>query len=126
MVCLKSFPPQFVLQFERLGFFTADAPCEYVLKEGAEKDGDSQWGLDARTYTRPPGALPVFNLTVGLLESFTVSKEKEEEARKHKEKEQEARRRAAEERQRKKELRESAKLKKDSSKNENSKKAHEA
>ncbi|XP_026193548.1 uncharacterized protein LOC34622054 [Cyclospora cayetanensis] len=122
VVCLKAFPPQFPVQFERLGFFTADAPCEYIYSEPgndtSKAAGESSWGLDARAYERPQGAMPVFNLTVGLLEGFTVSREKEEESRRQKEKDQEARRKAAEERQRKKELREAAKLKKETEKKE--------
>lgn len=111
---LSLFPPQFALQFERLGFFTADAPCEYVLAEKEVKTSETaEYFKDAREYRREPGAIPVFNLTVGLLEGYTVSKEKEEEAKKNKQKEMEARKKAAEERQRKKEMREAAKLEKE-------------
>lgn len=106
VVDTTKFPPQSSIQFERLGFFTPDAPCEFVLNSEE----------NTTPYQRPAGEVPVFNLTVGLLEGFTVSKEKEEEARKGKEREQEARRKAAEERQRKKEQREAAKLKKEAEK----------
>ncbi|KAL8452999.1 hypothetical protein Emag_002085 [Eimeria magna] len=104
------FPPQRSIQFERLGFFTPDAPSEFVFSDNSDASNGKL------VYQRPAGELPAFNLTVGLVESFTVSKEKEEEARKGKEREQEARRKAAEERQRKKEQREAAKLQKEAEK----------
>lgn len=107
------FPPQSSIQFERLGFFTPDAPCEFVLAEAMKGNGTND---NNKVYERPPGELPIFNLTVGLMESFTVSKEKEEEAKRAKEREQEARRKAAVERQRKKEQREAAKLQKEAEK----------
>lgn len=109
------FPPQSNIQFERLGFFTPDGPCEFVLAE-AMKNAQANGTNHNNVYKRPAGELPIFNLTVGLIESFTVSKEKEEEAKKAKEREQEARRKAAEERQRKKEQREAAKLQKEAEK----------
>lgn len=96
----KLFPPQSSIQFERIGFFTPDGPSEFVLGTSDE-------------YIRPPGSLPVFNLTINLAESFTVCKEKEDAKRREKEREQEARRKAAEERQRKKEERELSRKKKE-------------
>lgn len=99
-----------------MGFFTRDGPCEYILETGDYLKGDKKGDKNENTTkellaSRPESSQPpIFNLTVGLLESFTVSKEKEKEEAAKKLREQEARRKAAEERQKKKEMR-AAKLK---------------